>query len=279
MQIEALPYKTPANPYRASSARAPSSIAAPSPVSPLRWAARQVLPGCRGWRVRTAPGARIWLLAAFWARSTGMRLSLQGQGWSWGTGKPSLGIISAAARGSCLHPDKCWALYHGAGVAPVPLHPPPSSTAACSAPSQQQDQCIPWDTHIGMSVGAPNPGFLGGHYTQERLGMVTARPPHLPPWTTQDWSQPPPEWWDTPTPYCAMQDQSLRLSKGKRKLLLTLTCLAALPCRDIWKNKKQKKKKKKPNNFIFSNKIRSKVTVAFPCPVRSKYTQKNIEIT
>lgn len=160
MQIEALPYKPPANPYHASSARAPSSIAAPSPVSPLRRAARQVLPGCRDWRVWTALGARIWLLAAFWARSAGMRLSLQGQGWSRGTGKPSLGIISAAARGSCLHPDKCWAPYHGAGVAPVPLHPPPSSTAACSAPSQQQDQCIPWDTHIGMSVSAPNPGFL-----------------------------------------------------------------------------------------------------------------------
>lgn len=108
--------------------------------------------------------------------------------------------------------------------------------------------------------------------------MVTARPPHFPPWTTQDCSQQPPEWWDTPTPYCAMQDQSLGLSKGKRKLHLTPTCLAALPCRDIWKNK-NRKRKKKPNNFIFSNKICSKVTVAFPCPVRSKYTQKNIEIT
>lgn len=51
---------------------------------------------------------------------------------SRGTGCPLLGDLIAAARGSCPHPDKCWAPRHGAGVLPVLLHSP---QLHCSSPS------------------------------------------------------------------------------------------------------------------------------------------------
>lgn len=112
----------------------------------------------------------------------------------------------------------------------------------------------------GCTGAQPTPSGKWGVYVS----------PRLPPWTTQGCSQAPPEQWDTPTPYCAMQDRPPGLSKGKRETASHTRLLGSAALQRCAEKEKEKKK----NNFIFSNKTCSRVTVALPCPDRSKYTQK-----
>lgn len=201
--METLPCTSPANSHQAS-------LLAPLPSTCLlRGAARQVLHGCRGQRVPTSPRARIRLL-----RHTGKHLPCRAG--------PSSGILSAASRGSCPHPDKCWAPHRGVGVSVVLLHPP-GTTAV--------DQSVPWDTHSGMSVMSKSwlfrkmlqPGKTGNNHHKEGLlesnpspsgkwGVL--RPPTSPLGQLRDASR---HSWSSKTPalYTCHTGSAPGLTKGK----------------------------------------------------------------
>lgn len=163
---------------------------------------------------------------------------------------PSPGILSAAPRGSCPHPDKCWAPRRGLRASCcAPRAPLQRVRASRGTPAVARASCL-------------NPGFPGRCYSQEKLKrspqgeFIEVKPipfrqvgstqtSHIFPWTTRGCSWVLPERQDPRTRHLTSRTAP-GLTKGKVK-----------------------KEKEFKNNFFFQARLNSKVTETFPCLVRS----------